>query len=66
MRVEITLIIVLHTTLVILLVSYVSATLSRTDAKKKDSKTQEPEVRKRRIVVIYDEDQYFASWNQCM
>uniref|UniRef100_A0A673X6Q3 Chitinase domain-containing protein 1 n=1 Tax=Salmo trutta TaxID=8032 RepID=A0A673X6Q3_SALTR len=37
------LIIVLHTILVTLLVSYVSATLSRTDAKKKDSKTQEPE-----------------------
>lgn len=52
MRVEATLIIVLHTILSTLLVSYVSATLSRTDAKKKDSKTQEPEVRKRRIVVI--------------
>ncbi|XP_052322908.1 chitinase domain-containing protein 1 isoform X2 [Oncorhynchus keta] len=43
MRVEATLIIVLHTILSTLLVSYVSATLSRTDAKKKDSKTQEPE-----------------------
>uniref|UniRef100_A0AAZ3SJ82 Chitinase domain-containing protein 1 n=1 Tax=Oncorhynchus tshawytscha TaxID=74940 RepID=A0AAZ3SJ82_ONCTS len=44
MRVEATLIIVLHTILSTLLVSYVSATLSRTDAKKKDSKTQEPEM----------------------
>ncbi|XP_020311816.2 chitinase domain-containing protein 1 [Oncorhynchus kisutch] len=43
MRVEATLIIVLHTILSTLLVSYVGATLSRTDAKKKDSKTQEPE-----------------------
>ncbi|CAB1322557.1 unnamed protein product [Coregonus sp. 'balchen'] len=43
MRAEAMFILVLHTILSALLVSDVSATLSRTDAKKKDSKTQEPE-----------------------